>query len=62
MVLLPVRWEVDAVPRQGMDAQWQIDEQLLRDADVVIAFFHSRLGTPTADFHRGRLKKSRIQG
>ena len=48
VVLIPRRWEVDAVPRQGDDAQTQVNEQLVQDSDIVIGIFHGRLGTPTA--------------
>jgi hypothetical protein len=42
------RWEVDAVPQMGSDVQSVINRQLVDDVDIVIAVFHSRLGTPTS--------------
>jgi hypothetical protein len=42
------RWELDAVPELGSDVQSVINQQLVDDVDIVIAVFHSRLGTPTS--------------
>jgi hypothetical protein len=47
VVLLPVRWEADAVPELGVDGQSVINRQLVDECDVVVALFHSRLGAPT---------------
>jgi hypothetical protein len=42
------RYELDAVPEMGSgDVQSVINRQIVDDADIVIAVFHSRLGTPT---------------
>ena len=47
MVLLPARWETDAVPRLGGSGQSIINEQLVERADIIIALFDSRLGQAT---------------
>ncbi len=47
VVLLPVRWEADAVPEMGSDGQSIINRQLVDRADIVVALFHSRVGAPT---------------
>jgi len=47
IVLLPRRWETDAVPRLGASAQGVINEQLVDRADIVLALFDSRLGMAT---------------
>lgn len=47
VVLLPLRWEIDAVPSLADDAQGVINKQLVDESDVVVALFHSRLGAPT---------------
>ncbi len=47
VMLLPLRWEFDAVPELGGDAQAIINKQLVDQADIVIGLFHSRLGQPT---------------
>jgi hypothetical protein len=42
------RWELDAVPEVGSnDVQAVINEQLVDDADILVAIFHSRLGSRT---------------
>lgn len=47
VVLLSLRWEVDAVPELGAGGQAIINRQLIDDADIVIGLFQSRLGKPT---------------
>lgn len=53
VVLLPVRWETDAVPEMGSDGQSVVNRQLVDRADVVVALFHSRLGAPTSRAESG---------
>jgi hypothetical protein len=48
LVLMPRRWEFDAVPEFGVDAQSVINKQLVDEADIVIGIFYSRLGLATA--------------
>ncbi|MEE1757444.1 hypothetical protein [Streptomyces sp. SP18CS02] len=47
--LLPLRWELGAVPRLDgrKDAQTLINEQFADAADIVVALFNSRLGQAT---------------
>jgi hypothetical protein len=48
IVLQPRRWESDGVPILGQgDAQSVLNRQLVDEADIVLAVFHSRLGSPT---------------
>jgi hypothetical protein len=47
-VLLPLRWELNAVSTMGADAQANINEQLVDHADIVVALFNARLGTSTS--------------
>jgi hypothetical protein len=47
-VLLPRRWETDAVPLLGLDGQGVINAQLVDEADIVFGVFYSRVGQPTA--------------
>lgn len=49
VVLLPRRWETNAVPVLGGSGQVAINQQLLETADIVIALFDSRLGQATED-------------
>lgn len=46
-VLLPLMWESSAVPQLGVDAQSVINNQLVDQADIVIALFGTRLGQAT---------------
>ena len=49
VILLPRHWKSDAVPRLGSGSgQGVINEQLVDDADIVLALFDSRLGQATA--------------
>jgi hypothetical protein len=42
------RWELDAVPEVGRDdVQAVINKQLIDDVDILVAIFHSRLGSAT---------------
>jgi hypothetical protein len=50
VILLPRHWRSDAVPRLGTGSgQGVINEQLVDDADIVIALFDARLGQATAE-------------
>jgi hypothetical protein len=46
ITLLPMRWNVDAITGTDGPAQEQIDTQLMDEADIVIALFRARIGTP----------------
>jgi len=47
IVLLPVKWETNSTPQFGNPPQTIINRQLLDEADIVVAIFGSRIGTPT---------------
>jgi hypothetical protein len=47
LVLMPLMWELDSFPAMGDRAQAIINRQLLDRADVLVAIFWSRLGSPT---------------
>jgi hypothetical protein len=46
VILLPRRWE-NAVPRLGGSGQGVINQQMVDDADIVLAVFDARLGQAT---------------
>ncbi|MCC6246190.1 MAG: DUF4062 domain-containing protein [Rubrivivax sp.] len=48
VVLLPVGWESDSAALMGARAQEIINNQVIRTADLLIAVFWTRLGTPTS--------------
>lgn len=45
-VLLPVMWESHSVPVMGGRPQAIINEQVVRDCDMLIGAFWTRLGSP----------------
>ena len=48
-MMLPRRWETDAVPLVGaVDAQSVINDQLVDRADILFGVFYARLGRPTS--------------
>ncbi|GAA4479536.1 hypothetical protein GCM10023190_22780 [Enteractinococcus fodinae] len=47
VILLPRRWETDAVPAMGGTGQDIINQQLVDKSDIVVALFGTRLGQPT---------------
>jgi hypothetical protein len=47
--LQALRWELDSVPATGARTQAIINKQLVKDADIVLAVFGARLGTPTGE-------------
>lgn len=47
VILLPRRWETDAVPTMGSSGQETINAQLVDKCDIVIALFDARLGQAT---------------
>ena len=52
-MVLPVMWERDAVPEMGDRPQAIINRQLVDVADMLIALFWTRLGTPTSEAESG---------
>ena len=61
VVLKVLRWEHNAVPMLGAgDAQQVINQQLVEDADVVVAVFHTRLGMPTERHRSGTAEEIAI--
>ena len=51
--LQALRWELDGVPSFGESPQETLNKQLVKDADILIAVFGWRLGTPTKTFPSG---------
>jgi len=59
LVLLPVGWESHAAPSMGDRPQAIINKQVLKNCDLLIAAFWTRLGTPTGNRPAVRLKRSK---
>src|SRR5258708_18293745 len=57
IVLLPLGWETHSVPEMGERPQEIINRQILRDCDVLIAAFWTRLGTPTGTAQSGTVEE-----
>jgi len=65
VVLRSRRWEQDATPDLSEQAQAVINRQLVDDCDILVAFFWSRAGTPTATASSGteeEIARCRAQG
>lgn len=57
LVLLPVKWETHSTPQQGNHPQAIINRQLLDYADIMIAIFGTRIGTPTEAYISGTVEE-----
>ncbi|WP_062019923.1 hypothetical protein [Brevibacterium ravenspurgense] len=57
VVLLPWRWETGSVPLLGGHPQEIINAQGVEGADIVVALFGSRLGSPTPDAVSGTVEE-----
>ena len=56
-VLLPVGWESHATPEMGDRPQGIINRQLLKNCDLLIAVFWTRLGSPTGKAESGTVEE-----
>jgi len=57
LVLLPVKWETHSTPEMGNPPQSIINRQLLSEADIIIAIFGTRIGTPTEEHVSGTVEE-----
>jgi len=57
IVLLPLSWENNSVPSMGNRAQGIINDQILRDADILVGIFWTRIGTPTGKAISGTVEE-----
>lgn len=57
MVLQPVGWETHSHPSMEDRAQGVLNEQILSDADLLIAIFWTRLGSPTGEAPSGTVEE-----
>jgi hypothetical protein len=56
-VLLPVMWESHAMPELGSRPQGIINRQIVADADILVAMFWTKLGTPTGHANSGTVEE-----
>lgn len=57
IVLLPLSWEYNSVPSMGDRPQGIINEQLLKNADILVGIFWTRIGTPTGKAISGTVEE-----
>jgi hypothetical protein len=57
IILQPIGWETDVYPSLGVSAQAAVNEQLLKDADLLIGVFWTRIGTPTEKYESGSVEE-----
>lgn len=50
-------WEIDATPEMGKPAQDVINEQLVKDCDILVGIFWTRLGTRTGKAESGTVEE-----
>jgi len=56
-VLMPLGWETHATPEMGDRPQAIINGQLLKDADLLVAMFWTRIGSPTGVAKSGTVEE-----
>jgi len=57
VVLMPVGWETHSSPELGTPPQDLINERVLKDCDLLVAIFWTRLGTPTGKAQSGSVEE-----
>jgi hypothetical protein len=57
LMLQPVKWETHSSPEMGAHPQTLINQNLLKDADIVVGIFGTRIGTATPDFISGSVEE-----
>ena len=56
-VLLPIHWESHAAPLMGGRPQAVINRQVLSNADLLVAVFWTRIGSPTGQAPSGTVEE-----
>jgi hypothetical protein len=57
VVLLPVRWETHATPETGIRPQAAINSQLVKECDLLVGMFWTRLGSNTGVAESGTVEE-----
>ena len=57
LVLLPLRWETHSAPEMGDRPQAIVNRQVLAGADLLVAVFWTRIGTPTGSAMSGTVEE-----
>ncbi len=56
-VLLPIGWETHSSPTMGDSPQSIINRQVLKDADLLVGVFWTRIGTATGEYVSGTVEE-----
>jgi hypothetical protein len=56
-VLLPVGWETHSSPEMGGSAQSMINKNVLKDCDLLVGVFWTRIGTATESYASGTVEE-----
>jgi hypothetical protein len=56
-VLLPIGWETHSVPEMGGRPQEIINKQILKDCDLLVGVFWTRIGTATGEYASGTVEE-----
>jgi len=54
---MPIGWESHSSPQMGLRPQEVINRQILKDCDLSIAAFWTRIGSPTGEFASGTVEE-----
>jgi len=57
IVLLPVGWETHSTPEMGDHPQKIINKQILKECDLLVGVFWTRIGTSTGDYPSGTVEE-----
>lgn len=57
IVLLVSGWDINAHPDSGCHPQTSLNQQILKEADFVIAVFWNKIGTPTEEYPSGSVEE-----
>ena len=56
-VLLPIGWETHSVPEMGDRPQALVNKQILKDCDLLVGVFWTRIGTATGEYESGTVEE-----
>ena len=57
IIFMPVNWQTHSTPELGERTQEIINKQIVRDSDVLIAIFWTRIGSPTGITESGTIEE-----
>ena len=60
ITLIPKYWEKDCLPIAGKGSQKIINEGILKEADILVVVFRTRLGTPTKNSPSGTVEEIKL--